>query len=198
MRTSAREEQFRRLYQHWGRQLLAYAVRRTVCREDAADVVAETFAIAWRRFDVVPEGDGALPWLYATARRVAANFRRAARTRSCLVERAGTEQRPGFPGGDDVVDDALLAAAALSCLDEEDREVLMLVAWEGLGTSQLASALGCSTGAARVRLHRARKRLRAGLSEPETASRPTAPRLPMHPFPEEVNDDGRSAPAAQP
>jgi RNA polymerase sigma-70 factor (ECF subfamily) len=51
--------------------------------------------------------------------------------------------------------------AALSTLGARDREVLLLHAWEGLQGEDLAAALGCSTGAAAARLHRARRRLRA-------------------------------------
>jgi len=54
---------------------------------------------------------------------------------------------------------------ALAALRESDREVLMLVAWEGLGPNALAKALGCSKNAAVVRLHRARARLTAAWDE---------------------------------
>src|SRR4051812_30520623 len=48
------EEQLRRLYTLHGRPVLAYALRRTSSAEDAADAVAETFLVAWRRLDSVP------------------------------------------------------------------------------------------------------------------------------------------------
>jgi RNA polymerase sigma factor (sigma-70 family) len=54
--------------------------------------------------------------------------------------------------------------AALDELSPEDRELLTLIAWEGLTPSQAAAALGLAPGTARVRLHRARTRLRAQLS----------------------------------
>jgi RNA polymerase sigma-70 factor (ECF subfamily) len=68
---------------------------------------------------------------------------------------------------------------ALAELDERDREVLMLMAWEGLSGREAAAALGCSDTAYRIRLHRARKRLRqrfAALDSPEARARPLAPR----------------------
>jgi DNA-directed RNA polymerase specialized sigma24 family protein len=64
---------FGRLYREHGRAILAYALRRVGDPEDAADVVAETFLIAWRRLGDVPAGDRARLWLYAVARRVVAN-----------------------------------------------------------------------------------------------------------------------------
>ncbi|MFI7030038.1 RNA polymerase sigma factor [Microbispora rosea] len=54
--------------------------------------------------------------------------------------------------------------AAFRRLGPDDREVLALVSWEGLGSAEIATVLGCSRGAARLRLHRARKRLAGELS----------------------------------
>ena len=62
------------LYSSCADQVLAYASRR-VGTDDAADVVADTFLVAWRRLEDVPED--ALPWLYAAARNVISNARRA-------------------------------------------------------------------------------------------------------------------------
>ena len=64
---------------------------------------------------------------------------------------------------------------ALTRLREPDREILRLVAWEGCTTGELATVLGCSSNAAAVRLHRARRRLRKVLAEvpPDTAANAT-------------------------
>jgi len=47
---------------------------------------------------------------------------------------------------------------ALASLSGEERELLLLTAWEGLSAAELALALGCRPSTARVRLHRARRR----------------------------------------
>ena len=47
----------------------------------------------------------------------------------------------------------------LARLNEADREILLLAAWEELSTTEIAAVLGCSVNAAALRLHRARKRL---------------------------------------
>lgn len=157
----AREERFRDLYETARRQLGAYALRRTATAEEAADVVAETFTIAWRRLEDVPTGEGAQAWLYGTARRVIANSARSSQTRSRLVRRIGDELAGGLRGpADPGYEDALLARRVLAGLGEGDRELLMLVAWEGLGATELGVALGCSPAAACLRLHRARAKLR--------------------------------------
>jgi RNA polymerase sigma-70 factor (ECF subfamily) len=148
-----------------GREILAYALRRTDGPEDAADVVAETFLVAWRRLEDVPPGAQARLWLYGVARRALANQRRGERRRERLGERLRTDLTPALaetpePPGPDV-------AAALDRLGPEDREVLRLSAWEELSPSEVATVLGISAVAARSRLHRARRRLRRALEREE-------------------------------
>ena len=63
---STPEERFVALFDATHRALLSYAVRRVADPADAADVVAETFLVAWRRLDEVPSGDRARPWLFAS------------------------------------------------------------------------------------------------------------------------------------
>ena len=67
--------------------MLAYVLRRVERAEDAGDVVAETFLVAWRRMDKVPAGDEARLWLYGVARRQLANQRRGELRRSRLADR---------------------------------------------------------------------------------------------------------------
>lgn len=67
---------FVEIYEHAYEPILGYVLRRCRDPEDAADVVAETFTIAWRRVEELPDGDEARLWLYGVARRVLANHRR--------------------------------------------------------------------------------------------------------------------------
>jgi RNA polymerase sigma factor (sigma-70 family) len=166
-----RERRFRALYGSARPRLLAYALRRTRSPDDAADVVAETFLIAWRRLDDVPQGDGALLWLFATCRNVIAAHGRRALRRTELSERIGSELRSALRDDSQPDSDALLAASALSRLSEEDRELLLLVGWDGLDSKELATVLGCSPTAARIRLHRARARLRAEMGQHGVATK---------------------------
>jgi len=162
---------FGRLYREQWRAILAYALRRVEEPEDAADVVAETFLVAWRRLDELPIGERERLWLYAVARRVTANHRRAEGRRTRLAERLAESLRseavadPVAPGGE-----ARAVLRAMRELGEQDRELLLLVTWEELSPAQAGEVLGISSLAARSRLHRARRRLRA-LIEPEPAGR---------------------------
>ncbi|WP_238176655.1 RNA polymerase sigma factor [Kribbella albertanoniae] len=135
--------------------VLRYFVRRLDIRADAADLVAETFLVAWRRLDDVPKGE-ILPWLYGVARRVLSNHRRGESRRHGLADRLRDDLRTAVPAPEPV---SVEAAEVFQQLSDTDREVLSLAAWEGLDTTQLAAALGCSRNAAMVRLHRARRRL---------------------------------------
>ncbi len=156
------ETRFRRLYATYSRELLAFALRRVADPEDAADVLAETFLVAWRRGAEVPAGPAARAWLYGVARNVLANHQRGEHRRLRLAERlrselAGVAVDP-FPHGRERE-----LIAALAALAPEDREILTLTAWEDLSPREAARALGISAVAARSRLHRARRRLRRQL-----------------------------------
>ncbi|MBS1888354.1 MAG: RNA polymerase sigma factor [Actinobacteria bacterium] len=139
--------------------ILAFAIRRQRDRQSAEDAASETFAVAWRRRGLIPERP--LPWLYAIALRVLANQRRSGLRRRRLEERLAQER--AMPADVSDPTDALARrsafAAVFARLGEDDREVLRLIAWEGLEPREAAVVLGCSYGAFRVRLHRARRRL---------------------------------------
>lgn len=158
---SERRRRLEVLFREHANAVHAYARRRTRAAS-ADDVVSEVFAIAWRRIDDVP--DPPLPWLLVCARRVLANQRRGERRVAALRSRLTANRVPPLPTdeGDGVL------RQALNQLREHDREVLLLTAWEGLGLDEAATVLGCSKGAAAVRLHRARKRLEAALARIES------------------------------
>ncbi len=160
------EEAFRALYSEHGRAILAYAVRRVREPQDAADVVAETFLVAWRRQADVPAGDEARLWLYGVARRALANQARSERRRERLAERLRHELPAAVAAVSAPRTSAEFAVlAALRELPEPDREVLLLAGWEQLEPGQIAAVLGITGVAARARLLRARRRLRAHLGE---------------------------------
>jgi RNA polymerase sigma-70 factor (ECF subfamily) len=162
-----RRDRFDELFRANYAAVRAYALRRAPS-DVAQDVVAETFLVAWRRLEDMP--DDPLPWLYAVARRVLANERRSADRRAALEQRVATSAVTG--GASDAADrmgDAELVRAALAELSDDHREALMLVAWHGLTGARAARAAGCSPATFAVRLHRARARLAAQLALLEQA-----------------------------
>lgn len=145
-----------------------YAVRRCNDPEDVADLVADTFLIALQAAGrYVPETDTALPWLFGIARRVLAKQRRRYAGAVRLFIKASNTHVLFTSSEDDEVAAAIDASrqgpaleAALECLTEGEREVLELVAYDGLSPSEAAVVLNLSPNAARLRLSRARRHLR--------------------------------------
>ncbi len=159
-----RHRRLEALYVAHADEVHAY-VRRRAEAAVADDVVMEVFVVACRRLEEVP--DPALPWLLGCARRVMANQRRSATRAEALTDRLRSAARAA--GIDE--DGAGRLAGALEQLSDGDREVLFLSSWEGLDLRELAVVLGCSHGAAGVRLHRARRRLRRALDQAGSATR---------------------------
>jgi RNA polymerase sigma-70 factor, ECF subfamily len=158
---AAQEERFNELYERH-----VDAVRRYVWRREPAscdDIVAETFLVAWRRIDETPAD--ARPWLIGVARNVLLNVRRSARRQDAVSRRLVDDLSRVPVSGDPR--EADLVANALSTLGEKDREVLLLSAWEELDRAGIAKVLGSSKTNVSVRLHRARRRLGAALSQSE-------------------------------
>jgi RNA polymerase sigma factor (sigma-70 family) len=149
-------QRFELIYAEHHDAVRAY-VRRRAPETVVDDVVADTFLVCWRKLDDVPAEP--LPWLYAVARKTLANHRRK------LAREAPHRAAVAAAEPDPVGDGAL--ATAFAALSERDREVLRLVAWEGLALREAAVVLGCSAVACRVRYHRAKSRLAARL---ETAA----------------------------
>jgi RNA polymerase sigma-70 factor (ECF subfamily) len=156
-----RRKRFEALYAEHHASIYAYVYRRLPgAGADVPDVVAEVFAVAWRRLDLVPPGAQARLWLYGLARHTLLNQRRGQRRRLALLHRlrgeASTGARAHTPG--DPEDVWLLAA--IERLPDAYREALRLVNWEGCSHAEAAEILGCSVNAVALRLHKAKARLR--------------------------------------
>jgi RNA polymerase sigma factor (sigma-70 family) len=143
---------FEQIYAEHLEAVRAY-VRRRAPEAVVDDVVSDTFLVCLRKIDGVPAEP--LPWLYAVAWKTLANERRK---RARVAHRHEVRAGEAAPVGDGAL------AAAFNALNERDREVLRLVAWEGLSLTDAATVLGCSAVACRVRYHRAKSRLASRLS----------------------------------
>jgi len=161
-----RPHPFEAVFREHARALLGYALRRTTNPEDAADAVAETMLVAWRRWEDVPGGEETRPWLFGVARKMLSNQRRS----SDRTSRLGSKLRIVVSDvtRDDHADDiatALVVREALERLDEDDREIIRLTSWEGLSAAEIGFAMSMPPATARTRLHRARARLRIELEQ---------------------------------
>jgi RNA polymerase sigma-70 factor, ECF subfamily len=134
-------------------------VARRIPPDAVQDVVAETFLAAWRHHREL-HGD-VLPWLLGVARRVSANHLRGDARRRALDDRLGAQRSESSRS--DLTRPSRISLA-LSRLSERDREALMLVAWDGLEHRAAATVMDCSTTAFSVRVHRARRKLKAAMA----------------------------------
>ncbi len=152
--TDRRSAAFETLYEQRYGAVHAYAARRVGA--DAADeIAAETFLIAWRRWDAVPAES--LPWLYGVARNVVLRHHETTRRQTLTREAVGREPAPA-PLTPDLTGDPALWTA-WERLRPGDREALALIAWEELSVAEAARVVGCPAQQFSVRLFRARRRL---------------------------------------
>jgi RNA polymerase sigma-70 factor (ECF subfamily) len=174
-----RRRRFDALFREQAAGIASYCRWRSRSPGDAEDAVAEVFLIAWRRLDDVPAGDGARPWLYATARRVMANQARGNARRSRLQERLSSQAVAAQADEGPAI---LRVHEALAALSLRDREVLLLAEWEGLTPAEIGRAMHRPPVTVRVSLHRARRRFRVAWESraaiPETSARGSISPLP--------------------
>ena len=164
------------VYEAHHKQVLAYCLRRS--RSEGWDAAADTFAVAWRRIDIAPDGEEALPWLYTIARMVLANTHLKHKSAARLKARIGGVARLSLVGPEvQVVQrwEEHRLVETVNRLRPDDREALRLVTWEELSHSQIAEVLGISVTAVGQRVHRATKRLHVSDQELLSALRDVNP-----------------------
>lgn len=157
---------FEELVHRHGQAVHGFLARRGG-RQVADELLTEVWLRAFRgRHSYDPRWSDARPWLYGIARNTLRGHRPPR-----LLPLEGPHGPPVDPWS--AVDDRLDAVSqhrvlkeALALLSEDDREVLLLVAWEHLSPAEVATALGIPQGTARSRLHRARTILRRQLADP--------------------------------
>ncbi len=168
-RGEVRERAFEALYAAHYQAIAGYVLRR-VPADEADDVVAQVFTVAWRRVDAVPPPPADRLWLFGVARNSVADQLRARRRRlhlwARLTQEAAAPDSPASaadPSGEQV-------RAAMSALRPADREALRLVLWDELSHAEAAAVLGCSPNAFELRYRRARSAVRDAVN----AMHPTA------------------------
>jgi len=150
--------------------LLGYFERRVSLRDDAADLLAETMLQAWRRSEAMPsERDRRRMWLFTIAAHVLANHRRSARRRNALAERL--RQHLASPNEPDLAE-ANAVRDAVYRLSTAQRELVILIHWDGFSIVEAAEILGLNASTARSRYSKARTVLRQALTT--ATPRPTA------------------------
>lgn len=153
------EQRFAVFYAETYRLILTVAQQRVGDLPTAQDITSEVFRVAW-----IHHCDGGtleLPWLYLVLRNIVGHEYRSRARRDVPTELLDLDGAAVWSSSESTHDDAIVVRAALERLNEPDREVLRLAYWEGLTSEEMAPLLGCSSGAVRKRLERARDRLAA-------------------------------------
>jgi RNA polymerase sigma-70 factor (ECF subfamily) len=173
-RSCSQPQAFAAIFDRHADELYRYVAGR-VGAEAAADVVAETFLVAFRgrdRYDT--ERPDARPWLYGIATRLVGQHRRQERRRLRALARMAAPG--GVEGFEEHATNRVVAqqlqprlARALGRLPAEDRDLLLLVAWGELSYQEAAQVLGVPGGTVASRLHRIRRKLRRALADADPA-----------------------------
>lgn len=150
-------------------RLLAYAFGRTGCRSASQDVVQDALTALVRRWRSVGPPDSVDAFVFAIAKRRAtrANFKLAL----LLPLEVLSDARAASLGPDRVEQQEELRGVmqAIATLSRKDREVLLMRAAGEMSIEDIATALGTNGDAVKMRLHRARQRLRKRLERTHAA-----------------------------
>ncbi len=158
---------FRELYDRWADRLLAYFYRRVLDADVAADLLAETVAVAYeRRRRCRDVGKPRAAWLYGIAAKELSHGvrrqdveRRAIRRLGIEVPALDDESRRAIEAFADADEHRAALAAAPERLAAAERAAVELRVVEELGCDEIAARHACSEAAARVRVHRGLARL---------------------------------------
>lgn len=136
---------------------------------EAADLLSETMATAWRRLDVMPDDSTqARMWLFGIARNVLANAERAAQRQWKLADKLRAHLTTAAPPEDDLR--TMEVRDAVTRLAPELRELIGLVHWDGFSIADAADIIGIPASTARTRYQTARQQLAQSLTSVDPTS----------------------------
>jgi RNA polymerase sigma-70 factor (ECF subfamily) len=163
-------ERMRAAFEASAADLLAYAERRVLPREDAADVISEAMVVAWRKVAALPaDPQAARMWLFAIVKNTLLNHRRGARRRDDAVENLKAVIRADVAAGSheglEQLDRELQVRAALAAIPADAAELIRLVFWDGFSLAEAAQLQKLPASTVRSRYARARELLAQQLAD---------------------------------
>ena len=164
------EEDLRNIFSAHYNEVFGFVFRRVSDGVDAEDVVAEVFRIAWQKLDRELPSSEMRDWLLRVAALTLRNQERSARRRQRLLERLFRLAQHEVSSQSDPGGNAVLLHA-FGHLRPKDREVLTLIAWDGLTHAEAADLLGLKRNTFEARLSRAKASLRRLVADYESADR---------------------------
>lgn len=170
---------FRAVFDAHQQAVRAYCLRRLPVSH-ADDAVAEVFLTFWRRLDEAPSEPQCRLWLYGIARNVIRNSRRSIQRFSRLKDRASRQPRPIMESPEVVVVRSAEEERLHDALDRlrpEEREILLLRAWEELSSAEIATVMDLTPKAVDNRLARIRKKLAKLVTQPAAMEQTARPQV---------------------
>lgn len=169
-------EAFGRLYDRYGPAIFRFLLRLLRDRHAAEDLVQQVFLRVHESRSAYDPRRSFRTWIFTIARRLAINW---AERGAAAIESDPPDIEDEAPSPEHraiVRDEARAVERALASLSREDAEVLLLAKYEGLSYEQIGEVVGCASDAAKMRVHRALKRLTEGLAG-QRESFPKPPRV---------------------
>ncbi|MFS0729976.1 RNA polymerase sigma factor [Curtobacterium sp. 1P10AnD] len=158
----SRERSLRAALENSAVDLLSYLRRRTDA-DEAPDLLGETFVVAWRRVDDLPDdAEGTRMWLFGIARVVVLNHARGVRRRWALADRLRGHAAL-MPATAPPADEHTAVRDAVARLEPDMAELVRLVHWDGFTIADAARVIGVPASTARSRYQRAKELLRSAL-----------------------------------
>ena len=167
-------EAFGRLYDRFGPALFRFLLRLLRDRAAAEDLAQQVFLRVHEARGAFDPRRSFRTWIFTIARRLAVNWAARAGSAPTDTDPPDLEDEAPSPEHRAIVRDEVRAVErALSYLSREDAEVLLLARYEGLSYEEVGEVVGCTSDAAKMRVHRALKRLAERLPEaPRRAAKP--------------------------
>ncbi len=150
---------FEALYERYARDLYRFALYLSGSSAQAEDIASETFVRVWTSRDAI-RAASVKAYLFTIARNLHADGRRH-EARQVELPEGLSDTAPGPDALAEARQELRAVLAALQDLPEPDRAALLMRAQDGIPYEEIATALGLSLPAVKVKVHRARLRLAA-------------------------------------
>ncbi|HVN91001.1 MAG TPA: RNA polymerase sigma factor [Candidatus Binataceae bacterium] len=142
------------------REIMRFLVRTTRDHEDALDLFQETWLRAYRAYPKLQNTDGIRPWLYRIATNLCLNRTRDRARHQGVVYDSELAEIASNAAIDNAHDQVLQLKVTVQRLPRKQREAVLMRKFAGLEYDEIATALGCSSEAARADVYQAMKKIR--------------------------------------
>jgi RNA polymerase sigma-70 factor (ECF subfamily) len=147
------------------RPIMRYLLRATGNRDDALDLFQETWLRAYRAWGRVDSADGVRPWVFRIATNLCLNRKRDSTRRARLIADDEFIDGTGGATNQSRPDGVIHLTSAVARLPRKQREAFVMRKFGGLEYEEIATALGCSSEAARAGVYLAMKKIRAEIND---------------------------------